>query len=136
MASAIEIRERLRNWLDGEISLHQFEDWFVPSTWNVHREYDREVESLVDEIELNLSEYSGGHSTIGQLRQTLQELAHYVRPYVVVYVRGTQEFRRADSIDEPVLGSSVPVKNIARVPSLSEVSSETHYFWGRVGVPA
>lgn len=82
MANAIEIRERLRDWLEGRASLHQFEDWFVPATWNAHRVGDAEAESLVDDIELHLSEYSGGASTLEQIRQALQELANAARPFV------------------------------------------------------
>jgi len=29
------VRERLAEYLAGEISLHEFEDWFFPETWDV-----------------------------------------------------------------------------------------------------
>ena len=83
MANAIEIRQRLLEWLDGSISLRQFEDWFVPATWNAHRENDPDAESLADEIEMNLSEYSGGQQNLEQLRGALRELANTVRPFAL-----------------------------------------------------
>ena len=82
MANAIEIRRRLLNWLEGRTSLQQFEDWLVLSTWDVHRENDPEAEHLVDDIEMNLSEYSGGQQSIQQLRLALHELARDTRPFV------------------------------------------------------
>jgi hypothetical protein len=105
MANAIEIRQRLLEWLDGSISLRQFEDWFVPATWNAHRENNPEAESLADEIEINLSEYSGGQQNIEQLRGALRELANTVRPFVpprvyakpIEIVFGTPRFKTASA---------------------------------------
>jgi hypothetical protein len=69
MVNASQVRERLADWLDGRISLSEFEGWLVPATWNIHKANDAEAESLVDEIELRLSEYSGGHMAAKQLRK-------------------------------------------------------------------
>jgi hypothetical protein len=85
MANAIEIRQRLLDWLDERISLREFEDWFVPSTWSAHRENDPEAESLADEIEMNLSEYSGGEQSLEQLKGSLRELVNSVRPFAVSF---------------------------------------------------
>ena len=82
MANASEIRTHLADWLDGKFSLAEFEDWFVPETWNVHKSNDPEAESLADEIELRLSEYSGGHLRAEQLREELKELANSNRSLV------------------------------------------------------
>lgn len=67
MPNVYQIREKLSDWINGKISLAEFEDWFVPATWNVHRSGDEAAENLVDEIELNLSEYSGGYLSREQL---------------------------------------------------------------------
>jgi hypothetical protein len=74
MPNAPQIRSRLAEWIDGRISLSAFEDWFVPATWNIHKENDSEAENLADEIELSLSEYSGGYLSIAELRESLEEL--------------------------------------------------------------
>jgi len=76
MTSAREIRTQLQNWLDGAISFRQFEDWFVLETWNIHRSNDDEAESITDEIELNLSEYSDGLLTKEELAKELTRIAH------------------------------------------------------------
>src|SRR5438128_2351866 len=73
MPDALQIRSRLADWIDGRSSLSEFEDWFVPETWNIHKASDAEAEDLTDEIELSLSEYSGGHLTLEQLKESLRE---------------------------------------------------------------
>ncbi len=79
MVNASQIRARLSDWLEGRISLSEFEDWFVPATWNIHNS-DASVEKLVDEIELRLSEYSGGYLEPKQLREELRAVVDAGRP--------------------------------------------------------
>ena len=83
MPDALQIRARLADWLDGKISLSEFEDWFVPETWNIHKAADPEAEELVDKIELSLSEYSGGYLSPAQLRESLGELVAAAHPFVL-----------------------------------------------------
>jgi len=71
MVNASKIRERVAEMLFGDISLEQFEDWFVPATWDAHKSGDPEAESLADEIEINLSEYTSGQLSPEQLRSRL-----------------------------------------------------------------
>ena len=71
----LEIRDRLAQYLDGEISLRQFEDWFVPVAWNVARNANDGTVALVGEIELRLAEFANGHWTEPELRTKLQPLA-------------------------------------------------------------
>jgi hypothetical protein len=88
MPGAVQIRSRLADWINGRVSLSEFEDWFVPETWNIHKANDPEAEALADEIELSLSEYSGGYLSLGQLKENLKELAHIATPIV----RSTDRF--------------------------------------------
>lgn len=76
MVSAFEIRSRLADWLDGRISFREFEDWFVPSTWDIHLGGDPVAQSLVADIDLEIAEYTGGY-------KSLAEMANAVRPFVV-----------------------------------------------------
>lgn len=73
MINALQIRQKLFDWLDGRISLRQFEAWFVPATWDAHQS-NAETKALVDDIELNLFEYSDGHMTQDDLRLALLTL--------------------------------------------------------------
>lgn len=72
MVTEIDIRDHVGQWLRGVISLRELEDWFVPATWDVHRSGDPQLEALVDEIELNLSEYSDRVISLDELREQLK----------------------------------------------------------------
>jgi hypothetical protein len=76
MASAREIRSRLSEWLVGTTTLREFEDWFVPATWNMHRSGDKAAEDLVEDIEIILSEYSDGYLSRDEVRERLSTLAY------------------------------------------------------------
>jgi hypothetical protein len=97
MPNAAQIRSRLAAWIDGGISLSEFEDWFVPETWNIHQANDAEADDLVDEIELSLSEYSGGFLSQSQLKETLKGFIN--RP-------STSQSGMAPVADAPVSSSS------------------------------
>jgi hypothetical protein len=75
--NAWEIRDKAVAFVAGKLSLRQFEDWFVPGTWDQHQVDDPEAESLADSIELSISEYTDGLSSDAQLRQ---EIAEAIRP--------------------------------------------------------
>jgi hypothetical protein len=78
--NAFQIRSRLAEWINGGISLSEFEDWFVPETWNIHKANDPEAEALTDEIELSLSEHSGGYLSLDRLKENIKGLAHIATP--------------------------------------------------------
>ena len=71
---AQEVRERLGQYLAGEIPLRTFEDWFVPITWQPEVDTDPAVMDLLSEIELCLAEYSNRHWTEAELREHLRPL--------------------------------------------------------------
>ena len=73
MTNELHIRQKLSGWLDGQISLCQFEAWFVPATWDAHQS-SASTKALVDDIELNLFEYSDGYMTQEELRLALLAL--------------------------------------------------------------
>jgi hypothetical protein len=81
MPNAAQIRACLAEWLDGNTSLEEFEDWFVPETWNLHKENDLQAEDLANEIELSLSEYSGGYISRAKLEAELRVMANAIRPF-------------------------------------------------------
>jgi len=79
MASLEEIRARLGGYLDGLVSLDDFEDWFLSDTWNSHLHSDEETMRMVHRIEGNLLDFSAGAITESSLRK---ELALVARPSV------------------------------------------------------
>jgi len=79
MASIEELRDRLADLRDGRISLDQFEEWFGPFVWDIHKRADRETQDLAYRIGLKLAEYSSGDL---EQRVLLEELAAASRPFV------------------------------------------------------
>lgn len=67
----LEIREWLAQYLTGKITLQQFEERFVPASWDVNKLNNQLASELVGEIELRLAEYSNGHLTVEGLRKRL-----------------------------------------------------------------
>jgi hypothetical protein len=74
MVSSSQIRKQLAKFLDGQISLDMFEDWFVQNTWNIHLSGSVSAESLTFAVEESLSEYSSGHIDDKILRGELSQI--------------------------------------------------------------
>ena len=83
MVSASEIREHLSELLSGRRTLDEFEDWFVPATWDIHKSEDAEAEALTDQIELRLSEHSDGYLTSDDLMREFGALAGAIKQPIV-----------------------------------------------------
>ena len=71
MTSAPEIRDYLAKLISEGVSLDDFEDWFVPHSWNIHQGGDPEAQALVYSIEHALALYEDNE---GGLRDRLGEL--------------------------------------------------------------
>lgn len=69
-----EIRERLRHYLDGDLSFEEFEDWFLDATWDLHRD-PKTVPELIYTVERCIAEYTGGHRSENELREAFAPLA-------------------------------------------------------------
>ena len=67
----IKLKNKLSEYIAGEITLSEFKDWFVPTYWNVHKRDDEELSNLVYDIELRLAEYSNGDWTESELKGLL-----------------------------------------------------------------
>lgn len=57
MANATEIREHLAQLLSEQISLDDFEDWFVPYSWNIHKQGDEVSQHFAYAVEHALSRF-------------------------------------------------------------------------------
>lgn len=63
-----QIRPRLAHSLMGDATLRQFDEWFVPATWDVDKAGDQPTIDLTYEIILPLAEFSNGDCTDPQLK--------------------------------------------------------------------
>lgn len=66
-----EIRGKLAEYLNSEISLRQFQEWFVPATWDIQTSEPAHILDLAYSIQLKLAEYASDHLTENDLRQAL-----------------------------------------------------------------
>jgi hypothetical protein len=106
MASALEIRQYLARMLSGHISLDEFEDWFLPYSWNIHKHGDRDAQELAYAIEHRLSEWSDDLLTEEQLRDELASMLPFAlnaTPLPVVITTGTS----STTLFQPALQVSI-----------------------------
>jgi len=75
----IEIRDRLASYIVGEISLKDFEDWFVPVSWNIIHSGNLSAINLAYEVELWLAEFSDGYWSEDELKE-------HFKPLVMNYI--------------------------------------------------
>jgi hypothetical protein len=69
-----DVQRYLATYLNGEISLPQFRDWFDAETWDIDMQPDTPLGQVVGEIELRLAEFTNGHRTEDDLRYHLESL--------------------------------------------------------------
>ena len=100
MASLEEIRAKLGGYIDGSLSLDEFEDWFLANTWNCHLHSDEETVKLVHRIEGNLLDFSAGAITERSLRK---ELALGARSFVALRRAPVLLIAKAASMSMPQL---------------------------------
>lgn len=77
------IRSLLARYLRGEMSLHQFDEWFVPATWDVEKTGDQATIDLTYENVLRLAESSNGDCTESELKSLLRPLVPASAPSAV-----------------------------------------------------
>lgn len=105
MVSSSQIKEQLARFLDGQISLDAFEDWFVQNTWNVHLSDSVAAENLTFAVEESLSEYSSQHINEQELRRELSDLIHRENKVLIastVLHRATWEVTSSRPVFAPV----------------------------------
>ena len=69
----LQIREQLIKYLASEISLREFQRWFVTATCDLEAVENVSAFKLASDIELLLSEYTSGHLSEEELRSELRQ---------------------------------------------------------------
>jgi len=101
----LEIRERLGQYLDRKISLHDFQAWFVPVLWNIEQTHNAKAIELAGEVELQLAEYTNDDWTEDELRSELQPL---VSLYGTEYIPPAQRANTTYSFHAACVSSLKP----------------------------
>src|SRR3990170_8748980 len=106
MVTESEIRCYLVQFLDKDIDLDTFANWFAENTWNIHRQEDQSAQELAYSIELLLAEHSSGHLSKDELRTELL-------PLVTSYIVSLSTFQTgssSDFIEQPLHWPSVDIQ--------------------------
>jgi hypothetical protein len=75
MLAYSDLRNELVRLLAQEVSLDNFEDWFVQQSWNIHKVPDLRAQQLAYAIEIRLAEYGNDDLSEAQLRQELLNIS-------------------------------------------------------------
>lgn len=73
----MEIRKQLGLYLNGSLSLQDFENWFLPAAWDIAPGENHGLDDLIRELQLRLAEASSGHWTENELKDLLRPLAAF-----------------------------------------------------------
>lgn len=73
MISELIVRERIADYLVGQLDLDSFEDWIAQNTWNVHQWGTEALQELAYTVEAKLAESSTEDSLRRELMPLVQE---------------------------------------------------------------
>jgi hypothetical protein len=72
--TALTLRERLADLLEGNLSLEDFDEWFALNTWEDNN-VSPDARHLASRIQLVLAEFTSGHWTWPEVQDELTRLA-------------------------------------------------------------
>ena len=90
MISEYQIVRQIKRLLANKISLDDFEDWLVQSSWNMQIDSDSKAQDIVWKIELSLAEYSSEHLDSKELFAELGDLIPKLSGKTVWYVNSQE----------------------------------------------
>jgi hypothetical protein len=126
MFSEAECRQRIARFVSGDVSLDDFEDWFVSASWNQHQHAGAGLQRLVGLVELLLAEHSGGHRSEHQLRASLHSLLVPHQQTSNAPQADVQAFSEPQIRFRPIVqfASNAPVPSVAGVSSTNSSVAE------------
>jgi hypothetical protein len=74
------IRRHLERYLAGNLTLNEFQDWFVHATWDMEATASPEAILFARDVELVFAESTSGYLTPDELRADLLEIAQRAQP--------------------------------------------------------
>jgi hypothetical protein len=76
MVNASDIRSSIGEFLAGDRSFDEFENWLISHTWNIHKLGDVESQVLAYSVELRIAEFNADALSLSELRSELQNIAN------------------------------------------------------------
>ena len=74
MLSESMLRDRVSQFVAGELTLDDLADWLASESWNMHRRASVVAQRLASAVELRLAEHDAGHLIDEVLRRELRAL--------------------------------------------------------------
>lgn len=65
------LQQTLNDYLAKRMTFQEFQDWFVPTTWDLDESSPLALQKLVYRIELLMAEYTGAYWTEDEFRKRL-----------------------------------------------------------------
>jgi hypothetical protein len=132
MISQADVNNQLRRFVEGAVSLDDFEDWLVAHSWNMHKDSDSEAQKLVGAVELALAEYSNDHISLSDLQFEFQSiLTHGLEPPTVEAVLPLFEEEQPVTTVSSSFPEEPPVMNVVIGSGPMITSSKTRSATGR-----
>jgi hypothetical protein len=72
--TALTLRERLTDLVEGETTLEEFDEWFAVNTWD-DSNVSLDARQLANRVELVLAEFTSGHWVWPEVLSELERLA-------------------------------------------------------------
>lgn len=98
-----EIRQKISEYLSEALSLRQFQEWFVPATWDIHQAGIQEEVLLTGKVELWLAELTSGHLTEDELKYEMRRFLN--EPIMIITGSSTQTISRQIIFGTPTITS-------------------------------
>jgi hypothetical protein len=73
-----KIRDHIYHYIKEDLTLNDFQAWFVPATWNIHRTGDLSTEEMASEILGRLAEYLNGDWSQDEFKDILRRIAQNI----------------------------------------------------------
>lgn len=74
-----ELERRLLECANGKVPLHDFQDWFDESSWNVHRQGNQDLTDTVFQIEAIFSAQIDGRLDVSGILGEFRKIASSIR---------------------------------------------------------
>lgn len=115
-----KIRDHIYQYIQGHISLNEFQAWFIPATWNIHQIGEPVTRGMVAQIIGRLAEYLNGDWSQEEFKDILRRIAQNITI--------PQERQIITSTDSDTITLEEQGEQISQVYSqLSEGSSHKNY---------
>jgi hypothetical protein len=84
-------------YASGDLSLRDFQDWFIPATWDTRKFRDPDAVRVVRRVQLALAEFSSGDRTEPELKAELAVIAASLTPSMGLYLNPARQFTTGSS---------------------------------------